>query len=52
MPLNRIEKTGQVLFRDHVAANIGADKYLVGEPFPKGVKVDEVKISLSRRGLN
>ena len=51
MPLNRIEKTGQVLFRDHVAANVGADKYLVGEPFPKGVKVDEVKISLSREGV-
>ena len=48
MPVNRIDKKGKVKFIDHIAANVGADQYLVGKPFPQGVKVDDLNITLIR----
>lgn len=51
MPLNRVGKKGEMLFRDFIAANVGADQYLVGKPFEKGIDVDGIKISLSRDGV-
>ncbi|MCH2207620.1 MAG: FG-GAP-like repeat-containing protein [Lentisphaerales bacterium] len=46
LPVNRVEKKGKLEFIDFIAANVGADQYLVGQAFPEGVEADSLNISL------